>query len=303
MIVFKPISLSQKEEYDPILLRAGHRGCAYSFANLYMWGRQAASFVGETLVFFSQFSRRSVYLFPAGDTDLKTAVDAIIHDAAQRGIPCRLTGLTPDDCAALDAIYPGKFRFHFDRNGFDYVYDIRDLADLKGRKFQKKRNHLNRFWQTHPDCRYVPLCRENLSLAAGLVENWYAQRLESEPHGDFQMEQAAIKKALRDFEALQLEGLLLMDGDTPLAMAMGSRLSEDTFDIHFEKALDIADGSYAAINQGFARHLRKKYPALLWLNREEDMGLEGLRKAKLSYCPHHLVEKSWACLLEDGYDY
>ena len=84
---------------------------------------------------------------------------------------------------------------------------------------------------------------------------------------------------------------------------MGSSLSGDTFDIHFEKALDIADGAYAAINQAFAAHLREKYPNLRWLNREDDMGLEGLRKAKLSYCPAHMIEKHWACLLEDCYDY
>ena len=78
---------------------------------------------------------------------------------------------------------------------------------------------------------------------------------------------------------------------------------ETDFDVQFEKALDIADGAYPAINCEFARHLREKYPCLQWLNREEDMGLEGLRKAKMSYCPERFIEKSWACLLEDGYDY
>ena len=86
-------------------------------------------------------------------------------------------------------------------------------------------------------------------------------------------------------------------------MTLGSFLTEDTFDVHFEKALDIADGAYPAINHGFANYLREKYPRLRFLNREDDMGIPGLRKAKESYCPHHLVEKYWACLLEDGYDY
>ena len=117
------------------------------------------------------------------------------------------------------------------------------------------------------------------------------------------MEQAALAKALRNWEALELEGLLLTTDAGAVAMTVGSRFSEDTFDIHFEKALDIADGAYAAINSGFAGYLREKYPQVRFLNREDDMGLEGLRKAKLSYCPHHMVEKSWAHLLEDGYDY
>ena len=86
-------------------------------------------------------------------------------------------------------------------------------------------------------------------------------------------------------------------------MAAGSFLWEDTFDIHFEKALDIADGTYGAVNNGFARYLQVKYPQLKWLNREDDLGIEGLRQAKLSFYPAYLVEKSWACLKEDGYDY
>ena len=100
-----------------------------------------------------------------------------------------------------------------------------------------------------------------------------------------------------------MEGLLLRTDDGAVAMTLGSRLSDDTFDVHFEKALDIADGAYPAINQGFARYLREKYPEVRFLNREDDLGIEGLRKAKLSYNPHHMVEKSWAHLTEDGYDY
>jgi hypothetical protein len=86
-------------------------------------------------------------------------------------------------------------------------------------------------------------------------------------------------------------------------VTLGTRLSQDTFDIHFEKAREDISGAYNAVNCEFARYLRLKYPEVKYLNREDDMGLEGLRKAKLSYYPDHMVEKSWACLREDGYDY
>ena len=303
MIEFKPFQLEDKALYDTYLFCCGERGCEYSFANLYLWGRQQAAIENDRMLFFSQYNRRSVYLFPIGPGDLKTAVDAIICDASQRGIPCRLTGLLQEDCQQLQLLYPDRFRFHFDRDSFDYVYAIDDLAELKGRKFQKKRNHLNRFRQAHPEHRLVEITEENIGTVEAFVELWYQTPLEENPYGDYQMEQVAIRKALRNRDSLGLEGLMLLDGDTPLAMALGSLLSEDTFDIHFEKALDIADGAYAAINQGFAAYLWKKYPQLLWLNREDDMGLEGLRKAKLSYCPDHMIEKHWSCLLEDCYDY
>ena len=135
------------------------------------------------------------------------------------------------------------------------------------------------------------------------MQKWYADRELVDPHADFHMEQAAIFKALRNRQELGMEGLLLKHNGRTLAMTMGSAMSESMFDVQFEKALDEADGAYPAINQEFAKYLRAKYPNLRWLDREDDLGLEGLRKAKLSYYPDHMIEKHWACLLEDGYDY
>ena len=303
MIDFQPFDIENKAAYDALLQCTGERGCEYSFVNLSIWGRQKAAFLDGHLVFFSQFHRRSVYLFPVGVGDKKPVLDAVIQDARERGIPCRFTGLRPGESELLESLYPGMFRFHPDRDSFDYVYDVNDLADLKGKKFQKKRNHLNRFWQNHPDGVLEPITAENCKEAEKLVEQWYALRQENDPHADFQMEKAAIGRAFAHREKLGLVGMILRCGGEPVAMTMGSRLSSNTFDIHFEKALDIADGAYAAINNGFAKYLREAYPDVAFLNREDDMGLEGLRKAKLSYNPHHLVEKSWAHLTEDGYDY
>lgn len=303
MIDFQPFDLQNKSAYDRFLQTAEERGCEYSFVSLYLWGRQKAAFVREHLVVFSQFNRKSVYLFPVGTGDKKPVLDAIIEDARQRGIPCRFTGLTRDDCGLLEKLYPGKFRYHFDRDSFDYIYAIDDLAELKGGKFQRKRNHLNRFRENFPDHRLEPFSQQNISAVQAMVDKWYDLRLQENPHADYHMEKAALQKALRHWQELEMEGLVLLVDGQILAMTMGSRLNRDTFDVHFEKALHIADGTYGAINNGFARYLREKYPEIRWLNREEDMGLEGLRKAKLSYNPDHMVEKNWACLLEDGYDY
>ena len=303
MIEFKALDIQQKDIYETFLRREGTRGCEYSFVNLYLWGCQKAALMEDGLVFFSQFNRKSVYLFPVGQADKKPVLDAIIHDAAMRGIPCRLVGLLQEDCALLERLYPGRLRYHFDRDSFDYVYDINDLADLKGKKFQKKRNHLNGFRLRHPDYSLEPITKENVHQVQQMVNLWYEQHQKAQPHADFHMERAALKKALEQQSELGLEGLALRTKEGLVAMTMGSLLSEDTFDIHFEKALDNVDGAYAAINNGFAVYLREKYPHIRYLNREDDMGIEGLRKAKLSYNPHHLVEKSWACLLEDGYDY
>ena len=130
MITFHHLDPVNKAQYDRYLHHCGERGCEYNFANLYLWGRQRAAFHQGNLVFFSQFDRRSVYPFPLVAGDLKASLDAIIHDAKTRGIPCRLTSLSHEDCAILESLYPGQFRIHEDRDAFDYIYAIDDLADL-----------------------------------------------------------------------------------------------------------------------------------------------------------------------------
>ena len=303
MIDFQPLTLSDRERYEKYLLDGTERGCEFSFANLYLWGRQRAAEVAGHLVLFSQFSRRTVYPYPVGTGDKTAVLEAIMADAQQRGIPCRITGLNQENMALIAEKFPDRFRFHCDRDSYDYVYDINDLADLKGRKYQKKRNHVNRFREVYPHYTVEPLGDANVEEVRSLTDRWYARKQQEDPHGDYHMERAALTKALNHYRELGMEGLVLRDGADVLAYTLGSPLSPDTFDIHFEKAHPDAEGAYPVVNWEFARHLREKYPGLRFLNREDDLGLEGLRKAKLSYYPHHLVEKCWACLLEDGYDY
>ena len=303
MIDFKPLTLGDKECYESFLRDGADRGCEYAFANLYLWGRQRFAMIRDHIVLFSQFSKRSVYPYPVGPGDKKPVLDAIMEDAAKRGIPCRITGLNQEDIIYMEQTYPGQFRFHCDRDSYDYVYDIHDLADLKGRKYQKKRNHFNRFRDSFPYYTAQPLTQELLPQVRQMVEQWYEDRQREDPSGDYHMEKAAIRKALAHFEDLGMEGLVILDAEQVLAMTLGSRLAEDTFDIHFEKARQDVQEAYPVINCEFARYLREKYPEVKFLNREDDLGLEGLRKAKLSYYPHHLVEKCWACQLEEGYDY
>ena len=134
-----------------------------------------------------------------------------------------------------------------------------------------------------------------------LLRRWYAHKLELDPSGDFYMEQVAISRALRYREALDMEGLVLMDGEEMLAMTLGCRLAANTFDVQFEKAID--ETAYVAMCSSFAAHLMEKYPDLKYLNREDDLGIEGLRKSKLAYNPVTMIEKHWACLKEDGCEY
>ena len=302
MIHFHKLEPHTKEQLQPYLIHGAHRGCSYGFTNLYLWGRQRYAIIQDHLVLFSHFDGHSMYPFPMGDGDAKPVLDAIIADSHERGIPCRITGLTGREMDYLQQTYPEKFRYHCDRDSFDYVYDINDLADLRGKKFQQKRNHVNKFQATYPDWEIRPLDESNLSQCQALTDQWYRRRLEEDPHLDLLMEQEALRRAYAHYRELDLIGLALYVEGRMVAMTIGSPLSEDTMDIHFEKADVDVPGAYAAISRAFARYIRESFPHIQFLNREDDTGKPGLRQAKLSYNPHHMVEKCWGLLLEEECD-
>lgn len=299
MIEFKRITINDKDKFEQYLFDGNERGCEYTFANLYMWGRQCAAIVEDHLVLFSQYDRRSVYPFPVGTGDKKTVLDAIIHDSQMRGITCRFTGLTSREREILEELYPGMFHFQCDRGFSDYVYDINDLADLKGRRFHSKRNHYNKFCQTYPDYEVSEINNDNIGKVIDMVSDWYRDKEAEDTETDFDIEKTAIKKAFADYDELGMDGLVIIESGNIIAMTMGSLTSETTIDVHFEKAKKGINGAYSAINCEFAKFIRRKYPNIKYLNREEDMGIPGLRKAKESYRPHHMVEKCWARKLED----
>ena len=301
MIDFQRLTLAQKDAYDAVLMACPERGCEYSFANLYLWGKQQVAFLHGCVAFFAHFYGRSVYPYPIGSGDKRAVMEEIFADARQRGIPCRLTGLTDADREELETLFPGKFHLRTIRDSFDYVYEINDLADLRGRKFQKKRNHFNRFRAEHPDYQVVPINACNMPMAQQMVDDWYRIRMKADPEGDYLLENIAMARAFQNYTGLGMEGIMLVDDGQILAVTMGSRMAKNMFDIHFEKAREDVEGAYNAVNGEFARYLRLKYPEVQFLDREDDLGLEGLRRAKLSYNPHHLIEKHWAYLEEEIY--
>ena len=273
MIPFKRLELARRQEVFDWFHQAGRLGCEYSFVNLYLWGRQHAAFVEGYLVVFSHFYGHSMYLFPSGHGPLKPVLEALREDAREREIPFRLTSMSVADCRAVEELYPGQFKFYPDRDGFDYLYEIDHLADLKGKKYQQKRNHINRFLESCPDWRAEPITPAWIPTCRDLLDRWYRIHLEADPHMQYHLEQLALDRAFQNYEALGLDGLLLLDGDKPIAM----------------------------INRTFARYIREKYSQVQYLDREDDLGLPGLRKAKESYHPDRMVEQ-YSCVLKEDID-
>ena len=191
--------------------------------------------------------------------------------------------------------YPhAKFNITPERNNFDYVYLAQDLINLSGRKFHRKKNHLNAFRKEYPDAKYLPItekiipkCREQLNI-------WAETHKRANPDNPFiDYEQAAIHEIFDHFDKFKLKGGAILLNNKVVAFTFGERLNSDTAVIHVEKADSNIRGIYVAINQNFVEH---EWADMIYINREEDMGIEGLRQAKESYRPIKLIEKFNATL-------
>lgn len=297
MLNFKEPQIEDKPIADKILYPLGYRLCEYCFGDLFIWRKvyhtEIAFEDGYMYVRFMQGDKR-FYLFPAGFGDLEKAIRNIYDEAKAEGTEFKLACVTPEMKAELEEAFPGKFEYEPVRDSFDYIYNASDLITLAGRKFHSKRNHVTRF-QNLGNWSYEAVTPDNLALCKKMSDEW------CEINGctmnlGLKSESCAVKQAFDHFEELGLSGgMLILDGRV-VAFSMGQKLCNDTFIVHIEKAFSDVEGAYTMINKEFAAHNCGDY---VYINREDDAGDEGLRKAKLSYHPAILLEKNYAWL-KDG---
>ena len=207
------------------------------------------------------------------------------------GQPLRLIALTLYHKNWLEDHYPGRFCFEQARDGFDYLYSVDRLADLPGKKLHAKRNHIHRLDEACPGWTWAPLTQADIPACLAMDAAWHQDALTRETVRGLSTlddEHRALVLALEHLPALGLEGIVLRWQDTLLGFTLGAPLTETIFDVHFERARGEIQGAYPAVNRSFARYIRQKYPHIRYLDREDDMGLPGLRKAKLSYAPDYL---------------
>ena len=211
----------------------------------------------------------------------------MLADAKEAGCKFRLWGLTKQETEQLEEAMPGMFRFQLDRDASDYIYASQDLIHLAGRKFHGKRNHLARFQRSY-NWSYEDITPENYADCKKIAHEWCVQNGGCGKEDGTDDETCAINMAFRSFEELKLSGGLLRVDGKPVAFTVGEEINPEVYLLHFEKALSGYEGLYAAINHEYAANHLENYR---YINREEDLGIEGLRKAKLSYNPAILLEK------------
>ena len=299
---FKELELSDRNRLNTYYYANKCRSCDNTFADIFCWRDMFSTQWTELDSFLIvRFMYRSdgwyYYMMPLGlnpQADCSTVLSALVDEARKDDMPLRMMGLTKNDEKRVESIMPGEFIFDTDPADRDYIYLSEDLRNLSGEKYASKRNHINRFLAMY-DYQYLPLERDKFDECLRLAEEWCRRRGGCKQK--LEAEQDAMRIAFDNFEALGLfGGTLWVDGKL-VAFTYGSAVCEDVFCTHVEKADTDYEGAYTMINKLLAEHLPKQY---VYINREEDMGIEGLRKAKMSYHPVELCENACALHLDDN---
>ncbi len=295
MLSFHPLSLADKQWIDDICALEASRSADFSFVNMFLWDekyRQQVCRFGDRLLVLTQSPHGVIFPFPIGGGELAPALEALMEYSREKGFVCVFRGVENSHLQQMQSLYPGRFFFCHDRDYDDYLYSAEKLATLSGKKMHAKRNHTNRFRAKY-SWTFRPMTTEDRPACMELLDTWAG---DSGPDQDILAERRAIERSFEHFAVLGLEGGCLFVEDRLAAFTIGDRLSPDTFNIHFEKACPDYDGAYPMINQCFARLILEKRPEVKYINREDDMGLENLRRAKQSYYPDLMVEKHSASL-------
>lgn len=291
MLIFKEIELSDKPWVDALLGNCHKMSCEYCFGNFFIWKcayREKIARVNDYLIVLMNDDggeRGISFLYPAGVGDIRPVIDSLLDYCAGNGLELRMHSASAGEVAQLEELYPGKFVYTANRDYSDYIYTVQDLTELRGKKYHGKRNHIARFKQK--EWSFEPINDDNFADCLAMNREW-CRRRDCGRDESIREEQCAVGRSFRYFKELSFFGGLLRQEGKVVAYTIGERLNADTVCVHMEKAFAEVEGAYPAINREFVANLCREYT---YVNREEDLGVEGLRKAKLSYQPAILLEK------------
>lgn len=286
MLEFKNIEIKDIKTYTEFIKNNGEFSCENTFVNLLIWQCKYNNMiaVNNGQVFIKNgLGEREIFRLPAGG-DLKTGIELIREYCGDR----KPVFWSPDGplFETFSKLYDNEYAITEVRDSFEYIYLRENLAELKGKKFHSKRNHINSFSKKY-DWHYESISEKNIADIRLCADKWYKEKADKTDE-DMLCEKQGLNMILSNMEVLGVKGgAIYVDGKV-IAFTVGSPVNGEVFDIHIEKALaEYAEG-YTIINREFAKNELSDYK---YINREDDMGIEGLRKAKLSYNPDILLKK------------
>lgn len=285
---FKPIELEDKRWMDSYIKQQNSRNCSISFANIYLWQKhyRIEYAVVEDMLVFKSIEDNPCFSYPIGGNDVKKAMDVIMEYCRENNFEFKLYGISEEQFEVIERLYPGEFEIEYNRDDANYVYETEKLIQLSGKKYHGKKNHINKFKAIHEEWQYEDITEENVEDSIQMAKQWRKDNL-CEENEMKSAEFCVTLNALRKLKELELIGGLIRADGRVVAITVGEELTKDTFVVHIEKAFADVDGAYPMINREFLAHHATNYT---YVNREEDTGEEGLRKAKLSYKPIFMVE-------------
>jgi uncharacterized protein len=287
---FKRLELEDREFIHSHLKQYASPASDYTFTNMFIWKAyyqvQWSLLDGCLLILYNPMQWGYYFLQPVGPSgrvEVTRKMLAWLRDTCDEPEPRIDRG---DEFYASELMQVPDLEVEAVRDQWDYVYRAEHLIQLTGRKYHKKKNHVNKFKKTF-DFQYEPITRDVVDECVHVLKQWCNWR-ECEKNLIMRAEFEAVYEALVHFTQLNITGGLIRVHGTVEAFSMGEMMRDDTAIIHVEKANPKLQGSFAMINQQFAEH---QWSGAVYINREQDLGVEGLRKAKLSYHPDHMVEK------------
>ena len=277
---FHSLTLSDREAMQAVTLNSGRRNCNYTFANLIGWQflyKTEVCVLKDAVVLRFSYEGERAYMVCTSGNLTREQVTALLTDS---GGKLTIYGLEDSQASALSAF---KVQVEPMRDQYDYIYRRTDLALLQGGHLQAKRNHVNRFRADNPGFEYRPLTAELFDECRRLTGIWQGEK---EASDTIDAERLVMETIFSNWDSLGMIGGSIFVNGRMVAFCYGAAVTHDTFDICVEKADRNIEGAFAIINQQFAAHLPEQY---IYVNREEDMGIPGLRKAKLSYHPEIML--------------
>lgn len=284
---FKPFRIEDKAQIDSYFSVHHYEQIDCTFNTLFLWqdAYQTSWAEQDGILFVRAGTGKDTFFMPPFAKEEENFVHglALIHEEYDKlGLPFRLKSASSWVTEQIERLVPGKYDFIEDRDNEEYIYRTDDMIRLPGKKLRMKKNHLNGFLRQYADYQYEAITKENLEDAKAGIHDWFLR------HGDIEEEEQAIKRCFDHWDALGVKGAVIRIYGKVEAFTNGDSINEKMAHIIFEKANPEIRGLYQAINRDFLMH---EFAETEFVNREEDLGLPGLREAKMGYHPDHLTEK------------
>jgi uncharacterized protein len=287
MLDFKPLNIEDKAIFNRYFREDPPEISELTFTNLFMWQslyHPVWTELDNNLLIIMNPDNSSPYSFqPVGTGDKQKAMETLLTYLEDKTDSPKISRAGE---VFVNNVDKTRFTCTPDPNNSDYVYQSQDLINLSGRKYHRKKNHLNQFIKSY-QCEYRELDADLVECFINMQEKWCMMR-ECMENPNLLSEDYAVRRALTNFKELDYRGGAVLVNGRMEAFSLGELLNPDTAVIHIEKANPDIPGLYAAINQMFAS---SAWSETDFINREQDLGIDGLRKAKESYYPHHMINK------------